>query len=381
MKSKTSVLRVLYAASEQSADMLYLSGVFVPDPFLALVCGRRSVAVVNRLEYGRVRSHSQFDEVLLLDAVERNAARAFNLATGEIGPVELIRYFVAEWKQKLVEVPRDFPVVYYAGLQEAGLPLRIGPSPFFPKREVKTAEEIRAIRAGNAASAAGLRLAKQVLGEASIEGNRIRYRGHTLTSERLRSMIDQTCLALGGQAMHTIVAGGRQACDPHESGHGPLKPNELIIVDIFPRMSKTGYHGDMTRTFLKGKANAEQRRLVGAVREAQLAAMGQVKAGHSGSKVHQAAEKVFVKKGYPTEERNGEHVGFIHSTGHGLGLEVHEAPRVSTRPNRLRAGQVITVEPGLYYPGIGGCRIEDVVQVTADGYDKLSTCGYQWEIA
>ena len=93
MKSKTSVLRVLYAASEQSADMLYLSGVFVPDPFLALVCGRRSVAVVNRLEYGRVRSHSQFDEVLLLDAVERNAAGAFNLATGEIGPVELIRYF------------------------------------------------------------------------------------------------------------------------------------------------------------------------------------------------------------------------------------------------------------------------------------------------
>ena len=125
---------------------------------------------------------------------------------------------------------------------------------FFSKRELKSAEEVRAIRAGNAASAAGLRLVGQVLRDSSIEGNRIRYRGKTLTSESLRSMIEQVCLARGGLAMHTIVAGGRQACDPHESGHGPLRPNELIIVDIFPRMSKTGYHGDMTRTFLKGKS-------------------------------------------------------------------------------------------------------------------------------
>ncbi len=381
MKSKTSPLRVLFASSEQSADLLYLSGVFVPDPFLAFIRGRRSIAVVNRLEYGRVRSQSRFDEVLPQEEAISDAARAFDLPVARIGPVELIRYFAALWQRNEIEVPHDFPAVHYAGLQDAGIHLRIGTKPFFPKRVLKTAEEVRAIREGNAASTAGLRLVRQVLRESSIEGKRIRYRGKTLTSESLRSMIEQVCLARGGLAMHTIVAGGRQACDPHESGHGPLKPNELIIVDIFPRMSKTGYHGDMTRTFLKGRANAEQRRLVGAVREAQLAALGQVKAGHSGLKVHQAAEKVFVDKGYPTEERNGAYVGFIHSTGHGLGLEVHEEPRVSTRLNCLRAGQVITVEPGLYYPGIGGCRIEDVVQVTVDGYDKLSTCSYRWEIA
>ena len=381
MKSKTSPLRVLYASSEQSADLLYVSGVFVPDPFLVFICGRRSIAVVNRLEYGRVRSQSNFNQVLPLEEAIVDAARALDFSPTKVGPVELIRYFAALWKRDVIEVPCDFPAVHYAGLHDAGMCLRIGTTPFFPKRELKSAEEVRAIRAGNAASAAGLRLVGQVLQDSSIEGNRIRYRGKTLTSEFLRRMIEQVCLARGGLAMHTIVAGGRQACDPHESGHGPLRPNELIIVDIFPRMSKTGYHGDMTRTFLKGRASAEQRGLVGAVREAQRAALNEVKAGRPGSKVHQAAEKVFSNKGYPTEKRNGEYVGFIHSTGHGLGLEVHEEPRVSIHSQRLRAGQVITVEPGLYYPGIGGCRIEDVVQVTADGYDKLSSCSYRWEIA
>lgn len=381
MKSKTSPLRVLYASSEQSADLLYLSGVFVPDPFLAFIRGRRSVAVVNRLEYGRVRSSSHFDEVLPLEEAITDAARALNISSSKVGTVELVRFFAGLWKQEVVEVPRDFPAVHYAGLHDAGMNLRIGPTPFFPERVQKSAQEVQAIRAGNAASAAGLRLVGQVFRDAKIEGNRICYGGKTLTSESLRSMIEQVCLARGGLAMHTIVAGGRQACDPHECGHGPLKPNELIIVDIFPRISKTGYFGDMTRTFLKGRANTEQRRLVGTVREAQHAALSEVKAGRSGSRVHKAAENFFTKSGYPTVERDGEYVGFIHSTGHGLGLEIHEEPRVSCNANRLRAGQVITVEPGLYYPEIGGCRIEDVVQVTKDGYDRLSSCGYRWEIA
>ncbi|MGC6456657.1 MAG: M24 family metallopeptidase [Coraliomargaritaceae bacterium] len=381
MKSKTSLLRVLYASSEQSADLLYLSGVFVPDPFLAFVCGRRRVAVVNRLEYGRVRSVSHFDEVLPLEEAVSDAARALDIPSSKIGTVELILFFAALWQQDVLEVPRDFPAVHYAGLQNAGMNVQIGPTPFFLERVQKTVREVRAIRAGNAASTAGLRLVGQVLRDSVIKGNRIYYRSKVLTSESLRSMIEQVCLARGGLAMHTIVACGRQACDPHECGYGPLKPNELIIVDIFPRMTKTGYFGDMTRTFLKGKANDEQRRLVGTVREAQRAALSVVKAGRSGSRVHQAAEKVFSDNRYLTEERDGEYVGFIHSTGHGLGLEIHEEPRVSRNAKRLRAGQVITVEPGLYYPEIGGCRIEDVVQVTRNGYDPLSSCGYRWEIA
>ena len=381
MKSRTAPLRVLYAASDESADMLYLSGVFVPDPFLALIHGNRSIAIVNRLEYGRMQSHSKFDEVLLLEQVSGETANYMNLPYAKIGPVELVTYFSNLWGMDRIEVPQEFPALHFSGLQDAGLTVQVGPAPFFSKRVLKTDAELRAIREGNLASAAGIRLAGQVLREASIVGNRLKYKGHTLTSERLRCMIDQTCLSYGGQASHTIVAGGRQACDPHQVGYGPLKPNELIIIDVFPRISKTGYHGDMTRTFLKGKASAAQRHLVGSVRSAQQAALKQIKAGRSAASVHLAAEKMFLQHGYLTEQRSDGFVGFIHSVGHGLGLEVHEAPRVGKSRVRLRRGHVITVEPGLYYPETGGCRIEDVVHVTTEGYKKLSACSYAWELA
>jgi Xaa-Pro aminopeptidase len=251
---------------------------------------------------------------------------------------------------------------------------------FFPKRAKKTAPEAQAIRQGNAASAAGIRAAEKVLRCSTIDGNRIVYEGKSLTSERLRTIIDQACLEKGATASNTIVAGGRQACDPHEVGHGPLRPNRLIIIDVFPRNQKTGYHGDMTRTFLKGRATPAQRAMVAAVRAAHQAAHDVVKAGVKGAKVHQAVCDIFEKEGFVTERRKSGFVGFFHSTGHGLGLDVHEQPRVSIGAGKLKPGHVITIEPGLYYPEIGGCRIEDVVYVTKEGYEKLSSVHYRWEI-
>ena len=380
MKSKSSTIRLLYAASESSADLLYLSGVFVPDPFLVIIAQKKSYAVVSQLEFGRVAKQSKFDEVMLLETIRQKAADNLQISLAEVGPGELMVYFAQRFAVKKIEVPADFPALYYARLFEAGYRIEVVEGAFFPKRGKKTDAEVRAIRQGNAASAAGIRAAEAVLRAATIDGNRILYEGKTLTSERLRSIIDQACLEKGATASHTIVAGGRQACDPHEGGHGALRPHELIIIDVFPRVQKTGYHGDMTRTFLKGKASPAQRALVKAVRNAQAAAMAQVKAGIKGDAVHAAAKKVFDKAGFVTERRKWGFVGFIHSTGHGLGLEVHEAPRVSKGAPKLKVGQVITVEPGLYYPEIGGCRIEDVVRVTKDGCEKLSSLHYRWEI-
>ena len=380
MKRQTSPLRFLYAASEQSADIFYLSGVFVPDPFLAMIAGRKRIGVVSQLEFGRVKAQSKFTEVHLLDTAREAAAKRLRVPLSEVGPAELMCYFAKLHQTRTVEVPADFPAQYFAKLQAAGLQVAIGSQPFFPARELKTDAEAAAIRQGNAASAAGIRAAAKVLKDATIVGKRLKYQGKTLTSERLRCIIDQTCLAHGAIAQHTIVAGGAQACDPHEGGHGPLKPNELIIIDVFPRVSATGYHGDMTRTFLKGRANDAQRALVGAVRQSQQAALAKVKAGTTGAAVHEAANAVFEAQGFQTERRGDAFVGFIHSTGHGLGLEVHESPRVSTGAPRLRRGQVITIEPGLYYPEIGGCRIEDVVRVTKDGSEMLSKASYRWEI-
>lgn len=380
MKSKSSTIRLLYAASDACADMLYLSGVFVPDPFLVIIAKKKSYAVVSQLEFGRVVRQSHFDEVMLLEDIRKKAAENLRMAVAEVGPGELMVYFAQRFAVKKIEVPADFPAVHYAKLYEAGYHLEIIEGPFFPKRARKSDAEARAIRRGNAASAAGIRAAEAVLRASRIEGKRILYEGRPLTSEWLRTLIDQACLTKGATAHNTIVAGGRQACDPHESGHGPLRPNELIIIDVFPRVQKTGYHGDMTRTFLKGRASSAQRSLVATVQRAQRAAIEAVEAGVKGAAVHAAAANIFEEAGYPTERRKSGFAGFIHSTGHGLGLEVHEAPRVSKGAGKLKAGNVITIEPGLYYPEIGGCRIEDVVRVTKTGQEKLSSMHYRWEI-
>ena len=184
--------------------------------------------------------------------------------------------------------------------------------------------------------------------------------GRPLTSERVRHAIEIACLEKGAQARQTIVAGGEQACDPHCQGTGPLRPNELIVIDVFPRVARTGYFGDMTRTFLKGRASPQQRRLVNTVRQAQQKALETIKAGVTGGRIHAIVENHFKAAGYRTNRSNGRPEGFIHGTGHGLGLEIHEPPRLNRTGPRLKAGSVITVEPGLYYRGLGGCRIEDV---------------------
>ncbi|MEE2988257.1 MAG: M24 family metallopeptidase [Verrucomicrobiota bacterium] len=380
MKSKSSTIRFLYAASDTSADALYISGVFVPDPFLAIITHKKSYAVVSSLEYSRMAKKSKFDEVMLLETIREKAAKKLQISVSKVGVGELMVYFVKHFAAKEIELPADFPAVYYAILFEAGYYIRIVEGAFFSRRLKKTDTEARMIRQGNTASAAGIRAAEAVLRAAVIDGDRIIYEGSALTSERLINIIDKACLKKGAIASRTIAAGGRQACDPHETGHGLLRPNELIIVDVFPRIQRTGYHGDMTRTFLKGSATPNQRALVNAVLASQRAAMETVKAGIKGGAVHAAAESVFEKRGYVSERRNKGFVGFIHSTGHGLGLDVHEAPRVSRGAPKLKAGHVITIEPGLYYPEIGACRIEDVIRVTKEGYEKLSNMHYRWEI-
>ena len=207
--------------------------------------------------------------------------------------------------------------------------------------------------------------------------------GAVLSSERLRSMIEQSLFERGAIADSTIVAGGVQASDPHQVGFGPLKANELVIVDIFPQIKRSGYHGDMTRTFLKGQANDAQKNLVHTVKEAQKRAIAKIKANISAHTIHAEVTSCFDQKGYITKRQSDgdAFIGFIHSTGHGIGLDIHELPRVSTTKNKLKANHVITIEPGLYYPNIGSCRIEDVFAVTKDGSEKLSKFNYQWQLA
>jgi Xaa-Pro aminopeptidase len=204
-------------------------------------------------------------------------------------------------------------------------------------------------------------------------GGRLLHHGLPLTSEKLRAVIDTAIIQASGLAMHTIVAGGSQACDPHEAGFGPLRANEPIIIDIFPRSQKTGYFGDITRTVVRGRASEAVRRLYDTVARGQKLAFDKATAGIPTCEPHQVVQKFFEEQGYKTQRRNGRMEGFFHGTGHGLGLEIHEAPRLGPNSTgKLQAGHVVTIEPGLYYPGLGGVRLEDVALITHNGPRNLT---------
>ena len=371
---------LLYADTATSSDQLYFSRVGVPDPFISFGLGKKRLCVQNALELGRVKKARTFDAVLpLADWQARAAAR---WPRRKAGPAEIIAELARAYRVRGFRVPDDFPVALFLRLRALGVKVEPAGGPMFPEREIKSDAEAAAIRAGNRLSAVGFAAAEAILRASRPKGRSLRYAGRPLTSEVLKYAIESAILREGGSSLHTIVAGGDQACDPHNRGTGPLRPNELIILDIFPSVTATGYYGDMTRTFLRGRASEAQRRLVTTVRAAQLAAIRMIRSGVDGQTVHQKVAATFVEAGYNTKHTKNGSVGYFHGTGHGLGLAVHEMPRMSpTVSMLLKRGAVVTVEPGLYYPGLGGCRIEDVVQVTDRGVKMLSNYHYEWELS
>jgi Xaa-Pro aminopeptidase len=205
------------------------------------------------------------------------------------------------------------------------------------------------------------------------EDGRLRHEGDPLTSEQVRQAIEMELLAHGCGLDETIVACGRDAADPHDRGSGPLEADEPIIVDIFPQDKTTKYHADMTRTFCRGDPDETIREWYDLTARAKAAALETIEPGVTGAAVHEAAATVYEDAGLPTLSSDPRtETGFIHSTGHGVGLDVHEQPTVGPGGEELEAGQVITVEPGLYDPAVGGVRIEDIVVVTDDGYENLT---------
>ncbi len=375
-------LKCLFASSKHDSNAFYLSGISVPDPYISIVAGKEKIAVVSCLEYSRVLKYSNYSRVYEIGALTNNISKKENISQLEFNNAFIIKHFFKKYKAQSVLIPRNFPSFLLVQLQDLGIPVCIEMTSIFKEREQKTESELKLIRKANQASAYGLSIAQSALRYSKIKSGYLYLDGSQLTSERLRNMIEIGLMEKGAFAEETIVAGGIQATDPHQIGYGPLRSNELIIVDIFPRLKLYGYHGDMTRTFLKGRANTFQKKLVQCVRMAQKFAISKVKVNVSGQSVHRSVHNYFKAAGYNTEERpeSNSFVGFIHSTGHGLGLDVHEPPSIGISKNCLKLNHVITIEPGLYYPEIGGCRIEDVFLVEDHGVKKLSKFNYQWEL-
>jgi Xaa-Pro aminopeptidase len=355
---------LMLADSERDADMLYAVGMFAPDPFLYCNLGGKPQLVLSDLEIGRARRCARHCRILSLNQLTNRLRR-----NGVESPewADVISYVLRQNRVRKVIVPDHFPYALARKLRDRNIKLRSKGGLFFPKRQLKSAEEVKKISAALMMAEVGLSEAIQTLKNAKIDKKRrLLFHNVPLTSEKLRAIIDTAVLQAGGLPRHTIVAGGRQACDPHECGCGPLRAHEPIIIDIFPRSQKTGYYGDISRTIVKGRASEGVRRLFHAVARAQDLAFRKIKAGVKCSEAHTAVRDFFDGEGYSTRRRNGHMEGFFHGTGHGLGLEIHEAPRIGPNSSDvLMAGQVVSVEPGLYYPELGAVRLEDVAHLSA----------------
>ncbi len=363
----------LLDADSSNATQRYLSGFDAPDPFISCYTPSSLSLLVSGLEFGRAKTESHADRIKRpVDYNRRELVQAY-------GPVEanyrVTAAFLADCGVDSVAVPERFPVGTADGLREQEIEVVVDTDDvLIDIRAVKTPTELDYIRTAQEANEAAMAAAEESIQAATVDSDgRLLLDGELLTSERVKQRIETTLLRHGCGLDDTIVACGQQAADPHDRGSGPLYAGEPIIIDIFPRNKSTGYHSDMTRTFSKGEPTETLAEWYTLTEDALAAALDAVEPGNTGADVHAAACEVYEEAGLPTLRGDPTtEVGFIHSTGHGVGLAVHERPSLSTEGGDLVAGQVITVEPGLYDPSVGGVRLEDIVTVTEDGYENIT---------
>ncbi|WP_411963233.1 M24 family metallopeptidase [Haloferax sp. YSMS24] len=363
----------LVSAASSDSNQLYLSGFDAPDPFTTLYTPDGTHLLVSTLEYGRAKKESRADTVSRLS--EYDYREKFAEFGPLVGKAKVVAEFLADHDTETLATPEDFPLGIADALRDEGISIEAETDDVLTTiRAVKTDEEVEHIHAAQDANEAAMQAAEELIRAADVtDDGTLHYEGAPLTSERVKEEIEVTLLRHGCALDETIVAGGADAADPHNRGSGPLYADEAIIIDIFPRDKATKYNGDMTRTFVKGEPTDEIREWFDLTEEAFHAALDAVEPGATGEDVHDAVCDVYEAAGENTLRADPTvETGFIHSTGHGVGLDVHELPRLSTNGEELKPGHVITIEPGLYDPEIGGVRIEDMVVVTDDGYENLT---------
>ena len=359
---------LLIGSSERCANLFYATRFRAPDSFVFLWTPNEKIMLANNLEIDRARDQASVDRVLSYTQYEQQVEeKGQERPNSKAVLLELLR----DLGLAKLQVPTDFPLGTADFLRGEGIELAIAAEPLFPQRKIKDAEEIKGIRRAMRAAEAGMETAIAGLRAADVCDGVLFLDGGVLTSERLRRMVHQTLMDCDSIGEHTIIAGGDQGCDPHQVGFGPLRASETIIIDIFPRDETSGYYGDLTRTVCKGPAFKPMQHLYETVLGAQQLGLDHIHPDAEGRLIHKSIQRFFSDAGYETGEQDGYMQGYIHSTGHGLGLEIHEGPRIGRHGDVLESGHVVTMEPGLYYRGLGGVRIEDTVVVCQGGYENL----------
>lgn len=362
---------LIIADSETDADMRFALGITVSGRVVFLRTSGRSIALVSDADIARARSDSQVGRV---DSLSRYLRLAERDGMSNPGHAQAAYLLCREYRVRKLTVPHLFPAGFAKQLQKLGLRVKVRDGHFFREREFKTPVEVRKIVAAVGMAEVGMSEGLHALRRARVgPGRQLLLHGGPLTCEKLRAVIDTGVLQAGGMPDHTLVSVGAQTADPQGPGTGPLLAQSPILIDIRVRSARTGYHGRLARTVVRGHAPEALRQQYEAVRRSQELALSHLRPDQPVRELHEKLVRFLRAEGFRTRTSGLHPSGFLHATGSGIGLEPAEAPMLhGTSKEMLQPGHVVSVHPGLYYPGIGGVRLCDVARVTEGAAENLT---------
>jgi Xaa-Pro aminopeptidase len=368
---------LIYADTIRSPELRHEVPVAVPDPFLYLERNGNRVAMLSSFEVDRVREAGidahPYEEYGWDELIAQGLPR-------EELDLELVLRAVKEWGVSSAVVPSMFPLELADRLRAAGVDLKVDREVFLQRRRVKNESELAGIRRAQKGAEEAMGAARELLQRSEPSNGAVMLDGEQLTCERIKLEIQRVFGEHGLASDEFIVSHGPQSAVGHDMGSGPIAAGESIVIDLWPRDRESACYADMTRTFVVGEISDELREYQRLVYEALQRSFDAVRAGIEGRKVFEQVCEIFHEAGQPTQlsKEPGQVLdsGFYHGLGHGVGLEVHEQPWLGRAPGSLVAGDVVTLEPGLYRHGYGGVRLEDLALVTADGCENLTSFPY-----
>ena len=374
---------LLYADSVRDPDLYFATGISVVDPFIYVEADGKRVIVTSEIEADAARRNSTATDVWLGSGFGSRELIEGGMAWDDAA-LEILSRVVAKCGLDEVVVPPSFPVEAADHLRGKGVAVRPDRKQFALRRRSKDERALAGIRAAQRATEAAMARVVEVLGSSSPNDRGLVFEGEQLTAERVRAEVIDTLRAHGCEGEPPITSPGPQGAFVHELGTGPVRPGESLIVDIFPTHAESRFCADMTRTFCFGEAPEQLRHMHAAVLEAVKRATEAIRTGVNGKQVWEAACEPIEAAGYRTERTvaKGETLDedFFHGLGHGVGLEVHEAPGMGLSGDDLIAGDVVTIEPGVYRKDFGGVRLEDLAVVRDDGAEVLTDFPYDFEL-
>jgi Xaa-Pro aminopeptidase len=373
---------LIYGDSFRSPDLRHAVPLGVPDPFLYAEQNGSRYVFTSSMEAGRLRELGLFD-VHVYEEFGADELIASGVDRRELSAQVTLRA-VDSLGLERATVPENFPVWLADRLRADGVELVVDQDLFDDRRRAKTEVQLAGMRRAQRAAEAAMDVCRELLRQAEIEGDRLLLDGEELTVERVKADMNVAFAAHDTTADEYIVAPGAQGAVGHDMGSGPIRPGTPLVVDIFPRDNASAVYTDMTRTFVVGDVPDDVREWHRLCKEALDRAIAEIRAGTDCRALFDLTCDIFEAVGEPTQrtKKPGEALadGFFHGLGHGVGLEVHEEPGLGRLAEaKLVAGDVVTVEPGLYRAGYGGVRLEDIVLVTETGAEVLTDYPYDLE--